>query len=232
MTLFENEPKLTNHQFKIKGNKIWHLTQEYYDELKDTYPLHDVEGEMRAAKLWCKNVSASKRKTAKGMVRFLSGWVSRSEATGFVTVDAEKSPAQITYEKNVREKIELFSNVIHERTKSELRANKTFMYAYSTYPEFREWAGKQTYKTATLPPFNLSPILGDSGSEPEPRIKGKDLPSTADVAGTTSLTDKAASTTTGPGVSSASGRTNKIVSLFRDAERYRDNNPEKFSNLV
>jgi hypothetical protein len=157
VTLFENEPKLTNHQFKIKGNKLWTLTQEYYDELKETYPLHDVEGEMRAAKLWCKNVSASKRKTAKGMVRFLGGWVSRSEATGHVTVDPEKSQTEVIYERNVREKIELFSNVIHERTKEELRNNKTFMYAYSTYPEFREWAGKQTFKADSIAVADLPP---------------------------------------------------------------------------
>ena len=140
------EPALTNHQFKIKGGKLWTLTQEYYDELKETYKLHDVEGEMRAAKLWCKNVSASRRKTAKGMTRFLGSWVSRSEATGHVTVDPEKSQAQLIYEKNVREKIELFSNIISERTKEELRANKGFMYAYDTYPEFRVWASKQDYK--------------------------------------------------------------------------------------
>ena len=34
MALFENEPKLTNHQFKIKGKQLWTLTQQYYDELK------------------------------------------------------------------------------------------------------------------------------------------------------------------------------------------------------
>jgi hypothetical protein len=146
VSLFDNEPKLTNHQFKIKGGKIWHLTQEYYDELKETYPLHDVEGEMRSSKLWCKNASASKRKTGRGMQKFLSGWVGRSEATGHVTVDPEKSQAELIYEKNVREKIELFSNVVNERTKEELRDNKGFMYAYDTYPEFRAWAKEQTFK--------------------------------------------------------------------------------------
>jgi hypothetical protein len=166
MTLFENEPALINHQFKIKGNKIWHLTQEYYDELKDTYPLHDVEGEMRAAKLWCKNVSASKRKTAKGMVRFLSSWVGRSEATGHVTVDPEKSQAELIYEKNVREKIEMFSNVINERTKGELRQNKGFMYAYATYPEFREWVGKQTFKAEVSPAGQKVSVDGQTVSEP------------------------------------------------------------------
>lgn len=134
---------LTNHQFKIKGNKLWTLTQEYYDELKLTFPLHDVEGEMRAAKLWCRNVSACKRKTGRGMHRFLSGWVSRSEATGHVTVDPEKSPSEMTYERNVKEKITLFKDIITEWPIERLRANKTFISAYNAYPEFREWAKKE-----------------------------------------------------------------------------------------
>lgn len=142
MTLLDNEPKLTNHQFKIKGNKLWTLTQEYYDELKETFPLHDVEGEMRAAKLWCRNVSASRRKTGRGMERFLSGWVSRSEATGHVTVDPEKSPSEVIYERNVQEKIRDWQSVILEWSDDKLRASKAFQSAWK-YPEFRSWVKKQ-----------------------------------------------------------------------------------------
>jgi hypothetical protein len=177
MTLFENEPKLTNHQYKIKGGKLWTLTQEYYDEPKDTFPLHDVEGCMREAKMWCRNVSASRRKTGRGMQKFLSGWVSRSEATGFVTVDPERSQAELIYEKNVREKIELFSNVIHERTKAELRDNKGFMYAYGTYPEFREWVSKQTFKAdkADNPPCPPPPEAKKAVATPDVAILKPDI---------------------------------------------------------
>ena len=134
--------ELTNHEFKIKGGKLWTLTQEYYDELIKTYPLHDVEGEMRKAKLWCRQIGASRRKTAKGMQRFLNGWVSRSEATGHVTKDPEKTVSEMIYEKNLKNHIEQWSNIIHERTTGQLKANKMFM-AASQYPEFAKWAVEQ-----------------------------------------------------------------------------------------
>jgi len=137
-----NEPALTTHVFKIKGGKLWTLTQDYYNELKNTYPLHDVEGEMRAAKLWCKNVSACRRKTAKGMNRFLGGWISRSEASGYVTIDPEKSPSEIIYAKNLKEKFEMWSGPIKEWSPGKLKASKSFM-AASQYPEFAEWALKE-----------------------------------------------------------------------------------------
>ena len=147
------DPALTNHQFKIKGNKLWTLTQEFYDELKEAYPLHDVEGEMRAAKLWCKTVLVSKRKTAKGMRRFLMGWVGRAEATGHVTVDPERTPLEINYDRVVKSHIDMFSNIIHERTVAELKANKMFM-AASRYPEFAKWALEQRPDLKQSTPVN------------------------------------------------------------------------------
>jgi hypothetical protein len=122
----------------------------------DNLSSYDVEGEIRKAKQWILD-NPRKRKSPKGMHKFISSWIMRSEETGCVTVDPEKSQAELIYEKNVREKIELFSNVIHERTKEELRNNKTFMYAYSTYPEFREWAGKQTFKADSIAVADLPP---------------------------------------------------------------------------
>jgi hypothetical protein len=117
----------------------------------DNLSSYDVEGEIRKAKQWILD-NPRKRKSPKGMHKFISSWIMRSEETGCVTVDPEKSQAELIYEKNVREKIELFSNVIHERTKKELRSNKGFMYAYNTYPEFREWVGNQTFKAGNPPP--------------------------------------------------------------------------------
>ena len=172
--LFTNEPKLTGHVFKIKGNKLWTLSQGYYDELKDTFPLKDVEREMRAAKLWCKNVSASKRKTAVGMNRFLGGWVSRSESDGHVTVDPEKSHSELVYEKNLKGHIDRWSNVIMERTPGELKANKMFM-AASQYPEFAAWAieKRPDLKGAKPDKVNLTkPIKAPARIAPEvPKTK-------------------------------------------------------------
>ncbi len=127
--------------------------------MKDTYKLHDVEGEMRAAKLWCKNVSACKRKTAKGMARFLSGWVSRSEATGHVTVDPEKSPSEINYERNLRDKIERWESVIKEWSDERLRESKSFLSAYGAYPEFRAWVKEQRLGLKIAVESKVKPVI-------------------------------------------------------------------------
>ena len=177
MTLFDTEPKLTNHEFKIKGAKLWTLTQEYYDELIQTYPLHDVEGEMRKAKIWCRQIGASRRKTAKGMQRFLNGWVGRSEATGHVTKDPERSPSEMIYDRNLKEKIEFWSNLIHDWPVEKLRSNKSFMSAYKTYPEFREWVQKEL-------PNRTKPDSPPSVEQPKVKVsdrKCNKVPVTADI---------------------------------------------------
>jgi hypothetical protein len=212
-------PALTNHQFKIKGNKLWTLTQEYYDELKETYPLHDVEGCMREAKLWCRKVSACKRKTARGMQRFLMGWVSRSEATGHVTVDPERSPSEVIYERNVQDKINDMASVIKEWSDDKLRASPTFQAGWK-YPEFRAWVKEQR--------LNRTPL--------EPRNQGKDS-SSVRVAGYNPPTDKAAVTTglpdslLGSQISSDADlppppcRADKFNARLKAVREYRDKNP-------
>lgn len=139
MGLFDNEPALTNHKFPIRGGKTWHLTQDYYDELKETFPLHDIEGDVREAKLWCR-VNKRKRKTAKGMTKFLLGWMSRADATGFVTTEPEKSPTEVLRELKIKEYIDSWENVIGEWPVEKLKGRKDFMFACNAYPEFKEWA--------------------------------------------------------------------------------------------
>jgi hypothetical protein len=56
----------------------WTLTDEYYDYLCDTFPSHDVDAELRKAHAWI-DARPAKRKTARGMKRFIVGWLSRAE---------------------------------------------------------------------------------------------------------------------------------------------------------
>jgi hypothetical protein len=115
---------------------------------------------MRAAKLWCRTVSTCRRKTAKGMHRFLAGWVSRSEATGHVTVDPEKSPSEVIYERNVKEKINDMASVIKEWTDDQLRASPTFQAGWK-YPEFRAWVKEQRKDLKPTPDADLPPPRDD-----------------------------------------------------------------------
>jgi hypothetical protein len=64
--------------FVLRGNGFWHLPQAKLDEYKATYPALDVENEIRKAAQWL-NDNSDRRKTAKGMPRFLGGWLSRAK---------------------------------------------------------------------------------------------------------------------------------------------------------
>lgn len=64
--------------FKCLGMpREWELTQEYLDELKAMYPTLDVMAEVLSSKSWLL-ANPGRWKTAKGMPRFLDGWLRRS----------------------------------------------------------------------------------------------------------------------------------------------------------
>lgn len=50
-------------------------------EWEQTYPAVNVEGELRKARAWCL-ANPSKRKTHRGMSKFLNGWLSRANEKG------------------------------------------------------------------------------------------------------------------------------------------------------
>jgi hypothetical protein len=50
-------------------------------EWSKSFPHLDVPAELRKARQWCVD-NAAKRKTAHGMVRFLGGWLARSQDNG------------------------------------------------------------------------------------------------------------------------------------------------------
>jgi hypothetical protein len=157
---------LTNHDFKIKGGKTWHLTQQFYDELMDTYPLVDVEGEMRASKLWCK-VNKSNRKTARGMSRFLLGWCGRAEQTGIVTTTPEKSREEVVQDRIVRDNIAKYQSVIKEWPVGKLKANSGFMSA-SQYPDFAAWALEQRPDLRGAKAEIVAPVVAEAVIKPVP----------------------------------------------------------------
>ena len=58
------------------ANPLWNLTRGLLDELSRFYPGHSVERSIRSAVAWIA-ANPEKRKTAKGMRRFLTGWIER-----------------------------------------------------------------------------------------------------------------------------------------------------------
>lgn len=66
---------------KHKTQKTWELPQSKLDEWRETFHGLDVLGELRKARQWCAD-NPVKRKTAKGMIRFLSNWISKANDRG------------------------------------------------------------------------------------------------------------------------------------------------------
>ena len=75
------------------------IVQKDIDEWKELYPAVDVMQELRNMKGWCKENKA-KRKTERGIRRFITGWLSREQdrggTRGFKRPDSNNSYGSIT----------------------------------------------------------------------------------------------------------------------------------------
>ncbi len=63
--------------FLLKTGTTWELLDSEAEKLYNLYPNFDVRHELKSAAHWLE-VNPSRRKTAGGMLRFLSGWLKRS----------------------------------------------------------------------------------------------------------------------------------------------------------
>lgn len=68
----------TPFAFILKDSTSWTLPQAKFDEYQKTYPTMNIEFQFRKAAQWL-NDNPAKRKTAKGMTRFLGGWLGRNK---------------------------------------------------------------------------------------------------------------------------------------------------------
>jgi hypothetical protein len=74
-----NEPEPALLTFAVDGNtKTWDLTASAVAKLQSAFPSLDILAEARKAAAWI-NASPTRRKTARGMPRFLFGWMSRAQ---------------------------------------------------------------------------------------------------------------------------------------------------------
>ena len=72
-------------EFAVTGNPnspSWPLTQGIVDKLKAAFPTVDVLAECRKALCWIE-MNPTRKKTARGMPKFLNGWISRSQNSGY-----------------------------------------------------------------------------------------------------------------------------------------------------
>jgi hypothetical protein len=67
-------------RFLIDGEKTWTLREEDRSELAALFPGVDLDGEFQKMQRWLWG-NPTKRKTARGMKRFLVNWLNRATPT-------------------------------------------------------------------------------------------------------------------------------------------------------
>lgn len=75
---FDLDPELEEWDFLLKGGKVRLLKTSELNFLKKHFPNVDVESELLKAKAWLMVTQPSKRKTSRGFIRFLTGWMLRA----------------------------------------------------------------------------------------------------------------------------------------------------------
>jgi hypothetical protein len=61
--------------------KEWHLTEQLAGELSALFPALDVMAQARLALAWVQ-AAPDRRKTSRGMRRFITGWLTRTQERG------------------------------------------------------------------------------------------------------------------------------------------------------
>ncbi|MCK4621073.1 MAG: hypothetical protein KAT62_02540 [Desulfuromonadales bacterium] len=72
--------------FNTQG-EVFSITSPMITEWQDTYPLMDVDQELKRAIQWARD-NPGKRKTLKGMKRYLGSWLSRRHDKGYANENA------------------------------------------------------------------------------------------------------------------------------------------------
>lgn len=65
-------------EIPLRGGDVYKLTYDELKEYKELYPRLNVELQIRRASKWCEN-NPTRRKTAKGIGRFLGSWMNRAK---------------------------------------------------------------------------------------------------------------------------------------------------------
>ncbi len=77
----EQQDSILSFQTVGTGQTEWNLTQALLDEFVEAYPGIDVMAQIRKAKAWIVS-NPGKRKTPRGMPKFLNGWLEKATNRG------------------------------------------------------------------------------------------------------------------------------------------------------
>ncbi len=88
--------------FLLKDGSSFHIDDDFIQLLKTTYPLVDVEGEIKKLSAWCFS-NDSKRKTRKGAKRFVNSWMANTKPSKSETDTAINAPATFDFSRQFHE---------------------------------------------------------------------------------------------------------------------------------
>lgn len=71
------------------------VSQAEVDEWQEAYPAVDVLQQLREMRVWC-NANPKNRKTSKGVVRFITGWLSKEQNRAPRVASAPQQPERVT----------------------------------------------------------------------------------------------------------------------------------------
>ena len=76
--------------FPTEGKGTWTLPETKRSEYAETYPHLDIDHELAKARQWLRD-NPSRRKTARGMAKFIGGWLSRADGASAKNGQRERS---------------------------------------------------------------------------------------------------------------------------------------------
>jgi hypothetical protein len=93
--------------FPVSGEtKTWQLHEETLLRLQEIYPGLDVLAECKKAQFWAEN-NPAKRKTARGMTKFLSTWMETAQNRGGRSVPFQKPDKNAEFQQELQRRRDL-----------------------------------------------------------------------------------------------------------------------------
>ena len=71
----------TQYWIPLNTGEEWHVATSYLAELHELFPTIDIEQELLTMRAWC-SASPERRKTSRGIKRFIVSWLSRATDSG------------------------------------------------------------------------------------------------------------------------------------------------------
>ena len=123
---YKSAPNLSGIMIQLNDKTFYNVPLEKISLWENTYPAVDVRQELRKMVAWCDS-NPAKRKTRRGIERFINNWLSRTQDSGGTKVKEkviDEERTNNTY--NTDEEWERIKRIIDEAGNSNQQGNEVF----------------------------------------------------------------------------------------------------------